>query len=80
MLIGGIMAVSADLAKLLDREYEDKTLEEIVKAPVDALAGVTAEDAELLKKAFHVKTVGDLGRNKFFRAATALVDLTDSKK
>jgi len=24
--------------------------------------------------------VGDLGRNKFFRAATALVDLTDSKK
>ncbi|GAB3143500.1 hypothetical protein [Microbispora hainanensis] len=74
------MAVSADLAKLLDREYEDMTLEEIVKAPVEALAGVSAEDAELLKKAFHIKTVGDLGRNKFFRAATALVDLTDSKK
>ncbi|MBB2740585.1 UNVERIFIED_ORG: hypothetical protein FHR35_000405 [Microbispora rosea subsp. rosea] len=74
------MAVSADLAKLLDREYEDKTLDEIIKAPVDALSGVSAEDAELLKKAFHIKTVGDLGRNKFFRAATALVDLTDSRK
>lgn len=78
--MGGTMAVSADLAKLLDREYEDKTLDEIIKAPVEALAGVSAEDAELLKKAFHIKTVGDLGRNKFFRAATALVDLTDSKK
>ncbi len=80
LVIGGVMAVTADLAKLLDREYEDKSLEEIVKAPVEALAGVTAEDAEMLKKAFHIKTIGDLGRNKFFRAATAMVDLTDSQK
>jgi 20S proteasome alpha/beta subunit len=74
------MAVSADLAKLLDREYEDMSLDELIKAPVQALAGVSEGDAKLLKEAFNIKTVGDMGRNKFFRAATALVDLTDSRK
>jgi hypothetical protein len=33
---------------------------------------------ELLASAFDIKTVRDLGRNKFFRAATALVDLEHS--
>ncbi|MEW9534308.1 hypothetical protein [Microbispora sp. NPDC049125] len=74
------MAVSADLAKLLDRKYEDMSLDELIKAPVEALAGVSEGDAKLLKEAFNIKTVGDMGRNKFFRAATALVDLTDSRK
>jgi hypothetical protein len=33
-----------------------------------------------LAEAFNVKTIGDLGRNKFFRAATALVDLAGTAK
>jgi hypothetical protein len=74
------MAVTADLAKLLDKAYEDKTLAELVDAPVSAIAGVSEGDAKLLAEAFNVKTIGDLGRNKFFRAATALVDLADSAK
>jgi hypothetical protein len=77
---GGLMAVSADLAKVLDKAYEDKTLAELVDAPVSALAGVSEGDAKLLAEAFNVKTIGDLGRNKFFRAATALVDLANSAK
>ncbi|MFC4534337.1 hypothetical protein [Sphaerisporangium dianthi] len=68
------------MSKLLDKEYESKSLAELVKAPVSALAGVTDNDAHLLQEAFHIRTVGDLGRNKFFRAATALVDLADSMK
>src|SRR3954470_16947671 len=71
---GAPMAVTADLNKLLDKAYEDKTLAELVDAPVSALAGVSEGDAKLLRDAFNVKTVGDLGRNKFFRAATAIVD------
>jgi len=71
------MAVSADLAKLLDKDWEAKSLEEVVAAPVAALAGVTDSDAELLRQAFNIKTVGDLGRNKYFNAAKALVDLAD---
>jgi len=74
------MAVTANLAKLLDKAYEDKNLTELVDAPVAALAGVSEGDAKLLADAFNIKTVGDLGRNKYFRAAAAIVDLTGSAK
>ena len=70
------MAVSADLSKYLDKAYESKSLNEILAAPVSALAGVTDDDAELLRKAFRIKTVGDLGKNKYFLAAQAMLQLT----
>ena len=70
------MPVSADLSKYLDKAYESKSLKEILDAPVSALAGVTEEDAELLKRAFRIKTVGDLGKNKYFLAANAMLQLT----
>ena len=69
------MAVSADLSKLLDKAYEDVTLEDVPDAPVSALSGVSAGDADLLASAFSIKTVRDLGRNKHFRTAAALLDL-----
>ncbi len=72
------MAVTADLAALLDKEWEDKTLAEILRAPVSALQGVSEADGQALATAFNVKTVGDLGRNKFFRWAQALATLGDS--
>jgi hypothetical protein len=71
------MAVSADLAKLLDKDWEDKTLDEVLTAPVAALAGVSDADAAALQQAFNIKTVGDLGRNKYVRAAQALAALAD---
>ncbi len=74
------MPVNADLDKVLDKEYENNTLAELVDAPVAALSGVSEGDAELLKQAFNIKTVGDLGRNKYFRAAAALVDLAERAK
>jgi hypothetical protein len=74
------VAVTADLAKVLDKEWEDKSLDEILKAPVSALAGVTDNDADLLKQAFNIKTVADLGKNKYFRAAQALKALGDAAK
>ncbi|BCB87182.1 hypothetical protein [Phytohabitans suffuscus] len=74
------MAVSADLAKLLDKAYEDKTLAELVDAPVAALSGVSEGDAQLLKSAFNITTIGDLGRSKYFQAAQALVNLADGAK
>ncbi|HEX8630394.1 MAG TPA: hypothetical protein VF755_19715 [Catenuloplanes sp.] len=74
------MAVTVDLDKVLDKAYENKSLAELVNAPVSALAGVSENDAKLLAEAFNVKTIGDLGRNKFFRTATALVDLAGTGK
>lgn len=72
------MAVSANLDKILDKAYEGLSLTEVLDAPVAALAGVSDKDGELLKEAFNIKTVRDLGRNKYFRAAAALGDLEAS--
>ena len=71
------MPVEANLDVVLDKAYENVGLGELVHAPVAALAGVSDADADLLYQAFRVKTIGDLGRNKFFRAAQALVTLVD---
>jgi hypothetical protein len=70
--------VSVDLAKSLDKAYEDKSLKEILDASPAALAGVSDGDAELLQKAFNVKTVRQLGANKYFAVATALVALENA--
>jgi hypothetical protein len=72
--------VSADLSKALDKAYEEKGLAELVDAPVSALAGVSDGDAKLLQEAFNIKTVGDLGRNKFFRTAAAIVTLAETAR
>jgi hypothetical protein len=66
------MPVSANLDAVLDTEWENKSLEEILKAPVSALSGISDGDAAALQQVFDVKTVGDLGRNKYFRVAQAL--------
>jgi hypothetical protein len=66
------VAVSVDLAKSLDKAYEDKGLKEILDASPAALAGVTDKDAQLLDEAFGIKTVRQLGENKFFAVAAAL--------
>ncbi|MET0136529.1 MAG: hypothetical protein ABW215_23320 [Kibdelosporangium sp.] len=74
------MAVSVDLAKQLDKAYEELTVAEILDAPVAALSGVSEGDAEKLAAAFGIKTVRDLGSNKYFRLAGALVELEQSTK
>ena len=72
------MAVSVNLDALLDKAYESSSLQEILDAPVAALAGVSDADAEALKSAFNIKTVRDLGKNKYFAAAVALYDLSQT--
>ena len=69
------MAITGDLAKALDKAYEDKSLKEILDASPAALAGVTDDDAVALEKALNIKTVRQLGSNKFFTLAAALVAL-----
>ena len=69
------MAISVNLDKALDKAYESKSLTEILDAPVSALAGVSDGDAEHLAAAFGIKTVRDLGSNKYFAVAGVLVAL-----
>lgn len=49
----------------------------MLAAPVAALSGVSDADAAALQQAFNITTVGDLGRNKYVRAAQALASLAD---
>jgi len=70
------VAVSVELDKALDKAYEGKNLAEVLDAPVSALAGVTDADAEHLAAAFDIKTIRDLGSNKYFSVAGALVALS----
>jgi hypothetical protein len=68
------MAVSVDLSKALDKAYENSSLQEILDAPPSALAGLTTEHDTMLQ-ALRIRTVRDLGSNKFFAVAGVLVAL-----
>jgi hypothetical protein len=61
----------------LDKEYEDTPLGELADAPVSALQGVSEGDAQHLKDAFNIKTVRDLGTNKYFLWAQAIAKLAE---
>jgi hypothetical protein len=65
------------LEKKLMKAWEGKSAQELADAPVTVLEGLTEEDAELLNKAFGVKTVRDLAKQKHFRWAQAIVTLAD---
>lgn len=68
-----------DLSKVLDKAWADKSLPEILAAPVSALKGVSDRDGELLEEAFGVKSVADLAKLKFARWAQALAALDAAK-
>jgi hypothetical protein len=69
------MSISVNLAKGLDKAYEDKTLEEILDAPPSALAGLTEAHDKALADSLKIRTIRDLGSNKFFALAGVLVAL-----
>lgn len=66
----------ADLSRHLDKAYEQKSFDELVDAPVDALEGVSKSDADLLAKAFNIHTIRELAESKFVLRAQAIVNLS----
>jgi len=68
------MAVAVNLDKALDKAYENSSLDDILAAPPSALAGLTGKHDELLA-GMGIKTVADLGSNKYFAVAGVLVAL-----
>lgn len=71
------MAVSINLDKALDKAFENSSLEEILAAPPSALAGLTEKHDEVLRDALGIKTIADLGKNKYFALAGVLVALSN---
>ena len=66
------MEKSGFIVKFYDKAYEDKSIEELCKAPVSAISGVSESDAGDLKKAFGIETVEDLATNKYVRLAQGI--------
>lgn len=56
----------------LIKAYEGKTAAELAKAPVWALQGVSAGDADRLKKAFGIDTIGEMAALKYYRRAVLI--------
>jgi len=67
----------AGLSEKFDKSFEDKSLEELAQAPVSALQGVSDSDAQKLQEALNIRTVKDLGTNKFFLWAQAVAKLAE---
>ena len=67
----------AGLSNKFDSEYESKSVEELAKAPVGALQGLSESDAQKLQEALGIKTVKDLGTNKYFLWAQAVAKLAE---
>ena len=68
-----IAEISLPIEKWIIKKYQGLSAKELLDAPVDALKGLSAGDAELLKDAFGIKTIGDLAKNKFFGWAEEIV-------
>lgn len=66
-----------NLADFLDKAHESKDLRAILDLPVSALQGVSNGDADALKAAFGIRTVRDLGRNRYFKLAQSLVEMAE---
>ncbi len=69
-----------NIGKALVKAYEGKPLKKLVDAPVDALQGVSGNDAKLLNEAFNVKTIGDLANLKYVKWAQAIVTLAATEE
>ena len=69
------MAVSVNLDAILDPEFQSSDLSVLVDAPVSALSGVSEAEAEGLRQAFGIETIGDLADNAFVRAAVAIREM-----
>lgn len=63
---------------LLDKDYLDKTLEELADSPLCALKGISKHDAELLHKALNVRTVRELAMVHHVKLATAITMLAET--
>ena len=65
--------------KFVTKKYEKMSLKELVNAPVDAISGVSEGDAKLLREAFKVKTIGDIGKLKYLKWAQAICTLAEGE-
>jgi len=64
-----------NINKFLDKEYEKMSFKELKNAPFEALAGVTENDAILMREAFKKREL-----SKYVRWAQAIVTLAEGEE
>jgi hypothetical protein len=62
----------------VDKRYEDRDINELPDAPVEALRGLGSRGGEALRQAIGVKTIRDLATNDFVLKAQEVVRLAES--
>ena len=71
----GINSFSKATAQILDKTFNSKDFEELRKQPVNAIKGVSEEDAGLLKRAFGIDNIQELAENKYVCIAQTIATL-----
>lgn len=72
--IAQAITIFADYSdEILDKAYESEKFRSLADQPVDAIAGISKNDAELLKKSLQIETIRDLAENKFVAIAQITV-------
>jgi predicted RecB family nuclease len=64
-----INTFSKHSGKILDKEFNSTEFEELRKKPVSTIAGVSDQDATLLKNSLGINTIQDLAENKYIKIA-----------
>lgn len=68
-----------NIDKIVDTKYCGMSFRDLCKAPVDALRGVSANDARALKQAFGITTIGELADLNFVQWADAIRTLAQEE-
>jgi uncharacterized protein (TIGR02271 family) len=68
---------AAHTREYVDRRYEDRDVNALPDAPVEALRGLGKRGGEALRKAFGVKTIRDLATNDFVLKAQEVLRLAE---
>ena len=68
---------AAQTREYVDRRYEDRDVNELPDAPVEALRGLGKRGGEALRKAFGVKTIRELATNDFVLKAQEVLRLAE---
>jgi len=75
VLAGGINSFSKASGVIFDKNFDSNEYEELRKKPVNVIAGISKNDAALLKRAFGVDSIQELAENKFVSIAQTITTL-----
>jgi uncharacterized protein (TIGR02271 family) len=68
---------AAQIREYVDRRFEDRDVNELPDAPVEALRGLGKRGGEALRKAFGVRSIRDLATNDFVLKAQEVLRLAE---